>query len=119
MKLGFSPHPLASPLSSLGLPGPWALLTPQAPHSGRKAEKHRDSFWSRQGPPCPAHIAPVFLSRQTAPLVGKELTVVDLGHLVHHGDLEDKALGTGERQELGVRGGEPLPPSALEGHGAH
>lgn len=66
-----------------------------------------------------AHIAPVFLSLKTAPRVGKELTVVDLGHLVHHGDLEDEALGAGERQELSVRGGEPLSPSALEGHGAH
>lgn len=61
----------------------------------------------------------MFLSWKTAPLVGKELTVVDLGHLVHHGDLEDEALGAGERQELGVPRGEFLPPSALEGHDAH
>lgn len=61
--------------------------------------------------PCSRHLR--------GPTGGKELTVVDLGHLVHHGDLEDEARGAGERQELSVPGGEPLPPSALEGHGAH
>lgn len=61
--------------------------------------------------PCSHHLR--------GPTGGKELTVVDLGHLVHHGDLEDQARGTGERQELSVPGGESLPPSALEGHGAH
>lgn len=51
--------------------------------------------------------------------MGKKLTVVDLGHLVHRGDPENTALGAGERKELSVRGGESLQPSASEGHGAH
>lgn len=44
---------------------------------------------------------------------------MDFSCLVHHGELEDEALCTGQWQELRVRGGESLPPSALERHGSY
>lgn len=47
------------------------------------------------------------------------LTIADLCHLMHHGDLKDEAVGTGERQGLRGRGRESPLPGALEGHGAH
>jgi hypothetical protein len=87
---------------SKSLPPPWDLqLHPLARDGPHGNSSPSDSSTKRLG----------------LPSLG--LTVVDLGHLVHHGDLEDKAMRAGERQELGVHAGKPPLPGALETHGAH